>query len=141
MQNKSDHYLGAESFFNEGTAINVPPYVLHRDERYFSPSTDSFWPDRWLVPELRDFSVLGKENNDLPVITNTSAFIPFSIGHANCAGKRLALAEMRTVIVYLLHHFDMRLAEGYDPSLWEKSATDKMILKVGELPVSLTPRL
>ncbi|PAV19171.1 cytochrome P450 [Pyrrhoderma noxium] len=99
-------------FFNEGTAINVPPYVLHRDERYFSPSTDSFWPDRWLVPELRDFSVLGKENNDLPVITNTSAFIPFSIGHANCAGKRLALAEMRTVIAFLLHHFDMCLAEG-----------------------------
>ncbi|KAL5497698.1 hypothetical protein ACEPAH_2629 [Sanghuangporus vaninii] len=32
----------------ESTAVYVPPYVLHRDPRYFSPFPDSFIPERWI---------------------------------------------------------------------------------------------
>ncbi|KAH8104189.1 high nitrogen upregulated cytochrome P450 monooxygenase 1 [Phellopilus nigrolimitatus] len=120
-----------EHIIVEGTAINVPPYVLHRDPRYFSPIPDTFWPDRW----LQTF-----EKNSR-IITNTAAFIPFSFGPANCAGKMLALAEMRSVIALLLQRFDMRFAKGYDARRWEAELENNFVMKVGNLPVVLTARV
>ena len=75
-----------------------------------------------------------------PVITNTSAFIPFSMGHANCVGKNLALAEIRVVVALLIQKFDMRFVAGYDPARWEKEMVDYMLLKLGKLPVELRLR-
>ncbi|KAL5511137.1 hypothetical protein ACEPAH_4352 [Sanghuangporus vaninii] len=38
----------AGRFIPESAAVYIPAYVLHRDPRYFSPSPDSFIPERWL---------------------------------------------------------------------------------------------
>lgn len=136
-----------EHFFSENTAVNVPPYVLHRDPRYFFPLTDTFWPDRWLPASLaQPHPTLASEKSPFtanytgPIITNTTAFIPFSMGHANCVGKNLALAEIRVVLALLMQKFEMRFAAGYDPVRWEKEMVDYTLLKVGELPVELTLR-
>ncbi|KAI5119310.1 hypothetical protein M0805_004554 [Coniferiporia weirii] len=123
-------------FLSEGTAVNVPPYVLHRDPRYFSPMTDTFWPDRWLQPT----STSEKGMPEGPIITNLAAFIPFSAGHAGCAGKNLALAEMRLVVALLMQRFNMRFADGHDPRRWEAEMVDLFVVKPSELPVVLTLR-
>ncbi|KAH6904432.1 high nitrogen upregulated cytochrome P450 monooxygenase 2 [Coprinopsis sp. MPI-PUGE-AT-0042] len=83
----------------EDTAVNIPAYTIHRSPEYFSPSPESFIPERW----LSDSSPLGVQ-----YVTTRDAFIPFSHGPANCAGKPLALVELRFIIAILVQRFDMR---------------------------------
>ncbi|KAL5514428.1 hypothetical protein ACEPAG_2516 [Sanghuangporus baumii] len=145
-QGSGGKWIGGH-FISEGTAVNVPPYLLHRDPRYFSPNPESFWPDRWLQDEstisYTSNSTGGKEGKEErreKIITDITAFVPFSAGNRNCVGKNLALAEMRAVIALLMQRFEMRFADGYDPSRFEEDVMDLFITKVGELPVRLTPR-
>jgi len=74
-------------------------------------------------------------------VTNAAAFIPFSYGPANCAGRNLALVEMRIVVALLIQRFEMRFMQGYDPSRWEEDTEDFYVLKTGKLPIVLTPRM
>ena len=115
-------------FVPENTAVYIPFYILHRDPRYFFPFPDSFMPDRWLDHEGKKFK------------TDTSAYIPFSAGPANCVGKNLALLEMRMVVSAILQRFDLKFAEDYDAKQWEEDMRDYFVIKVGELPVVLTAR-
>ncbi|KAL5511138.1 hypothetical protein ACEPAH_4353 [Sanghuangporus vaninii] len=118
----------AGRFIPENTALDVPPYVIHRDPRYFSPSPGSFIPERWLDSSAGKFT------------TNASAFIPFAAGPGGCAGKNLALLEMRMVVAFMVQRFDMKFAEGYNPRRWEEDLRDFFVMQVGELPVVLYAR-
>lgn len=80
-------------------------------------------------------------DDKVEVVTNTAAFIPFSYGPANCAGRNLALVEMRIVVALLMQRFEMRFSLGYNPSRWEEDTEDFYVLKTGKLPVVLTPRM
>ena len=82
----------------------------------------------------------GKDEDEQEVVTDLSAFQPFSYGPAGCSGKNLAQVEMRIVIATLLHRFEFRLADRYDPRDWDKSIEDYLVVKIGELPVILTAR-
>ncbi|PVH97070.1 benzoate 4-monooxygenase [Periconia macrospinosa] len=65
------------------TVVTTPTYSLQREKRAFV-NPDDFIPERWSTrPEL----MLRKE-----------AFIPFSYGAYNCAGKSLALTELRMIL-------------------------------------------
>ncbi|KAL5532645.1 hypothetical protein ACEPAF_4419 [Sanghuangporus sanghuang] len=121
----------AGRFIPESTAVYIPAYVLYRDPRYFSPSPDSFIPERWLDNEAKDqeYSM------------NALAYIPFSFGPANCAGKNLALLETHMVIAMIVQRFDMGFAAGHDPRQWEEELKDYLVIKVGELPVILRTML
>ncbi|THH05653.1 hypothetical protein EW145_g4639 [Phellinidium pouzarii] len=149
-----------DRFIPEGTAVVIPPYVISRDSRYFSPAPDSFWPERWLHPSVIRRTPKQQEsmaqtpysstllssptlNPDASpdVITNTAAFIPFSYGPANCAGRALAQTEMRMIVALLMQHFSMRFADGYDPRDWEAHIEDWFTVKKGKLHVVLTPRV
>ncbi|KAJ7174134.1 cytochrome P450 [Mycena crocata] len=120
--------LGRDFVIPEGTSVVVPPYTMHRDPRYFSPSPDKYMPERWLSSDTTTFLV------------NEDAFIPFSAGPANCAGKNLAMLEIRMAVAYLLQAFEMRLADGYDPARWEADLQDYFVLQKGSLPVIVTSR-
>ena len=114
----------------EGTGVYVPPYVYHRDPRYFSPDPDAFMPERWL-----------KSSKDDPsVILNTNAFLAFSAGPANCVGKPLGLLEMRVALASLIQAFDFSFADGWDSNEWEEGLEDYLVLTRGELPLQLTKR-
>lgn len=131
------------SFIDESTAVTVPPYVLHRDPRYFSPRPDDFWPERWLQNQTQtnDSTTLASKGPEaVAVITNQAAFIPFSAGNRNCAGKNLALAEMRVVVAVLMQRFEMRFADGYGPDEYEDGVVEKFGMKVGRLQVVLRSR-
>jgi cytochrome P450 len=120
----------------------VPFYAIHRNPAYFSPYTESFWPDRWLVPEGR------KEINDLSkplgknvqVVLEHKAFAPFSSGPASCVGKTLAQNEMRIVASWVVQRFDMKPADGYNLDEWEDNLKDYYVMQKGGLPVVLTRR-
>lgn len=131
------------SFISEGTAVWISPYALFRDPRYFSPSPERFWPDRWLRTANPNYQRNEKSEGtpSIDFITTASSFIPFSLGPANCAGKNLALVEMRMVVAVLVQRFDMTLAEGYDPDKWTDELNDWLVMSTGNLPVTLTPRL
>lgn len=115
-------------FIPENAAVYIPLYILHRDPRYFFPFPELFIPERWLDQEGEKFK------------TDTSAYIPFSAGPANCVGKNLALLEMRMVVSAVLQRFDLKFPDSYDTKRWEEELKDYFIIKVGELPVVLTPR-
>lgn len=51
---------------------------------------------------------------------NRAAFIPFSTGPYSCAGKALAMMELRSVVGRVIAEFDVRLDEGVDVNAyWE----------------------
>ncbi|KAJ7306273.1 high nitrogen upregulated cytochrome P450 monooxygenase 2 [Mycena albidolilacea] len=116
----------AGRFIPEGTSIYIPPYSLHRNPDYFS-HPDNFIPDRWIQD-----SKLEKHN--------TAAFIPFSIGPANCVGKQFAKRELFTVLVVLFKSFDLRFADGFDSEAWPKGLRDFFVVTRPPLCVNLTPR-
>lgn len=76
----------------------------------------------------------------VPFIHNSSAFIPFSFGPANCIGKQLAYREIRLLVATLLKRYDFQFAEGYEPEKYIEELKDDTILVKGELPVILTKR-
>ena len=102
-------------------------WSLHRDSRNFSHA-ESFYPDRWLIAE-------GLEQSKEKLVHNSNAFIPFSFGPANCVGKNLALQEMRMVICHIMQTLELRFPEGYDPMEWDRQLEDRLVMKIGSLPV------
>lgn len=141
--------LTSYSFIPEGTAVVVPPYALLRSPTYFSPNPDSFWPDRWMHESVVRRTALQEANFEFKavsgssedVMTNMAAFIPFSYGPAVCAGRLLAIVEMRMVAALIMQRFEMRFADGYDPRDWEEAMKDYFVAESGKLPVVLTPRI
>ncbi|KAF8140210.1 high nitrogen upregulated cytochrome P450 monooxygenase 2 [Boletus edulis] len=117
-------------YIKEGTHIQVPPYVLHRDPRYFYPRPDEFWPDRWIL----------ETSDSQEFVLDRSAFIPFSMGPANCAGKSLAMLELRAVVSMFIMHFDMEFGDNFDPRVWMESLKDFFVLECGKLMVKLRVR-
>lgn len=72
------------SYIPEGTTASINIFATQRDPRNFSPSPDLFWPDRWLIAQ-------GLQPAPTGFVHNGTAFIPFSFGPSNCAGKPLAM--------------------------------------------------
>jgi cytochrome P450 len=79
--------------------IQMPSFPILRDARNFV-HPDEFIPERWTEkPEL---------------VLNRQVFMPFSIGPYNCAGKGLAMMELRSVIGRVISEFDVVLPEGFE---------------------------
>ncbi|KAI0067779.1 cytochrome P450 [Artomyces pyxidatus] len=113
------------------TQIFVHTYSVQRDPRNFT-SPDSFLPERWLNPLPKEIST-----------HNTAAFFPFSYGPANCAGKNLALLQMRTVICWLMQRFELQRANDHKlPRLeeWADGLQDFYVMGKGPLWVRAVRR-
>ncbi|KLO18216.1 high nitrogen upregulated cytochrome P450 monooxygenase 1 [Schizopora paradoxa] len=123
VQEGSGGRVVAGRFIPEGTEILIAPYVLHRNPKYFAPHTDDFWPDRWLV-STSTTGVIGEEK-----VLNMNAFIPFSYGPQNCAGRNLARLEIRMIICLLLSQFEVSLAENFDKAAWLDSFCDYFVMR------------
>ncbi|KAF4996278.1 hypothetical protein FDECE_12522 [Fusarium decemcellulare] len=97
----------------------------HVDERvYVYP--DRFVPQRWTSkPEL---------------IKDDGVYAPFLIGRYACAGKQLALMEMRTVVVEVARRYDIRLADGQTPEAFSENLVDGFTLTCPKLELVFTPR-
>ncbi|QGA22244.1 hypothetical protein EYB26_009960 [Talaromyces marneffei] len=88
-----------ETFIPGNTIISIPGYQLARDERNFVLAND-FLPERWYSkPELT---------------INKTAHMPFLIGPFNCAGRNLAMMELRSVVARVVHEFDVSFPKGVE---------------------------
>ncbi|KAL7277160.1 hypothetical protein ACG7TL_009006 [Trametes sanguinea] len=135
-------------FVPGGTSMFLHPYSLHRDPRYFSPFTTSFWPERWLVAANRlsldeglKYAPEGFTNAGSVTFNHSdAAFVPFSHGPGNCVGKQLAMQEMRAVVCALLQKFDLRLRDGWDVREYDRGFKDYFVTTRPEVPVTLQAR-
>ncbi|KAG6842095.1 hypothetical protein C0991_002749 [Blastosporella zonata] len=128
------------SYIPEGTTTNVHSYTLQRDVRNFAPSPESFIPERWLTEERQLALEPDLFGNRDSVVHNTSAFIPFSYGPADCIGKRLAMQEIRVVTCAILQRFNIEFAPGYDRRSWEDDMRDFFVIRKPKLPIVFTLR-
>lgn len=62
------------------------------------------------------------------------------MGPANCAGKTLAMLELRAIISLFIMHFDMQFDDNFDPKSWMDSLKDCFVLESGKLLVELRVR-
>ncbi|KAI0265784.1 high nitrogen upregulated cytochrome P450 monooxygenase 2 [Gloeopeniophorella convolvens] len=114
-------------FIPEDTQIFLHTYSMHRDPRNFH-SPEVFMPERW-------FSTGAPKGEH-----NTAAFIPFSYGPTICAGKNLAIMEMRMVLCWLLQHFRFSGVPGFSYERWEESVQDWFVVHHEPLPVKVSHR-
>ncbi|KAL3474375.1 cytochrome P450 monooxygenase [Aspergillus californicus] len=114
-----------EIYIPGNVIVQSPLYTIFRDERNFARPTE-FLPSRWTTePQL---------------VRNKGVFIPFNAGPYSCAGKQLALMELRCVTAGLLHRYDVTLAPGYTKEAFFGGLRDTFTLVVPELPVIFTRR-
>lgn len=111
-----------------------------RSPKYFSPAPEKFRPERFLESNIKKVEKQNPENSENSARTNLAAFIPFSFGPANCAGRALALAELRVVTALMIHHFELRIEDDYNCDEWERDMEDWYVMTVGRLPVKLSLR-
>ncbi|KAI9445854.1 high nitrogen upregulated cytochrome P450 monooxygenase 2 [Lactarius psammicola] len=122
---------GARVFGNlvipEETQLSLHTYSIHRDPRNFY-TPDAFLPERWL-------------SNGAPAgVHNTSAFFPFSYGPTICAGKNLALMEMRMLLCWMLRRFRFSKAPGVTYEGWEERIQDWNVIHNDPLLVRISLR-
>jgi cytochrome P450 len=133
--NYMDNLHHDSSFIPEGNNIFTHTYTLQRNPRYFSPYPDSFWPDRWLPENDRQKAPFNEE-----FILDLAAFNPFSYGPANCAGKNLALLELRVITCFIVQKFNLKVKEGFKIETWEEGVDDFFVVKRPPLPVIMETR-
>ncbi|KAI0265783.1 high nitrogen upregulated cytochrome P450 monooxygenase 2 [Gloeopeniophorella convolvens] len=117
-----------ELIIPEETQVFLHTYSIHRDSRNFY-KPEAFLPERWLSPSVLDGA------------HNTAAFTPFSYGPAICAGKNIALLEMRMVLCWLLRHFHFSEAAGVSYQGWEARIQDWFVVHQDPLFVNLSQEM
>ena len=93
------------------------PILWSLRECYFV-SPLSLIPERWFP-----------ENEHM---RNNEAYIPFSIGHRNCVGMKLALLEMKSAVILLLREFTFSYV-GKTPLATSMDLTnhpDELLMKI-----------
>lgn len=127
------------SFIPEETQVSPWPYAVHRNPNNFSPIPDVFWPDRWLAQESYTLPS-GKIIPADQVITTREVFMPFSLGPYICAGKPLAIIELRAVVCGIVQQCDVRVADGFDLESWNENLREVFVTMRGKLEVVVTMR-
>ncbi|KAI0028043.1 high nitrogen upregulated cytochrome P450 monooxygenase 2 [Vararia minispora EC-137] len=121
-----------EHVIPEQTQVTVHTYSIQRDPRNFA-HPDVFLPQRWLAEEREKAALLPH---------TPAAFFPFSYGPTACAGKHLALLELRVVLCWLFQRFDLAFAaQGVEGDRWEDGLRDFYIARKGKMWVKMSERI
>lgn len=111
----------------EETQVTIHVYSIQRDPRNFH-TPDAFLPERWF------------STGAPPGKHNPAALLPFSYGPANCAGKHLAMMEMRMVLCWVLRRFRFAKAPGFRYEEWEGKVQDWFVVHQPPLLASISSR-
>ncbi|HLY26698.1 MAG TPA: cytochrome P450 [Aggregatilineales bacterium] len=84
----------------KGTLVNIGPYLLHHDARWF-PDPERFNPERW----TKEFE------KQLP----KSAYIPFANGPRVCIGNSFAMMEAQIILATLGQRYQLRPVSAEAP--------------------------
>ncbi|KAN0137395.1 Cytochrome P450 [Lactarius tabidus] len=114
-------------FIPEETQLSLHTYSIHRDPQNFH-TPEAFIPERWF-------------SNGAPAGEhNASAFFPFGYGRTICAGKNLALMEMRMVLCWTLRCLRFSKAAGITCEGWDGRIQDRNVMHIGPLLVKISLR-
>ncbi|KAF2496864.1 cytochrome P450 [Lophium mytilinum] len=96
--------------------ISIPAYALSHDPRCFE-QPDEFIPERWTTrPELT---------------INKAGSMPFMTGPYDCAGKKLAMMELRSVVAKIVKDWNWKVigegGEKWDRAAWFGGVKDHSI--------------
>ncbi|KAI9812638.1 MAG: hypothetical protein M1827_004627 [Pycnora praestabilis] len=86
------------SGYNVGTSI----YSIQHNPAFF-PSPHTFIPSRWLPTDPL---------SEAETTAAYSALNPFSLGPRGCAGRSMALLELRLTVARVLFTYELRMADG-----------------------------
>lgn len=112
-------------FIPGNTIVGIATTAMARDERNFVRPND-FIPERWTTkPEL----CIRKE-----------VFLPFLTGQYVCAGKSLAMMEMRSVVGRVVKEFKIILPEGFDIRDFFENIRDFFIVGVPKVEIRFVKR-
>jgi len=78
----------------QGTAVYVVPWMIHHSPTIWK-NPDLFYPERWIINEY---------HADSP---SDYAYIPFGRGPRMCAGSRLAMMELKILLLSICYNFDI----------------------------------
>jgi len=106
--------------------ISIPIYGIHRDPRYWEKPLE-FIPERW-TEEMPD------------LCKDKGAFMPYTTGIYQCAGKPLATLEMRMIVSRIALTFDLEFAEGKVPEHYEDGLQDLFTLRLPSFFVKFISR-
>ena len=87
--------------FRPGDQVMFSPYVVHRDERFWS-DPEKFDPDRWLT---------GKSPH------TRHAYLPFGAGPRICVGNQLAMVELTLDVARLAERYDIEVSNPDVPAI------------------------
>ena len=92
------------------------------------PHAEEFLPERWyLYPDM---------------VTEKSAWAPFSVGPFGCIGKPLALLSLRTTIAQIVMRFDIGFPDDETDrgTRFETNCRDHFTMSLAELKICLKRR-
>lgn len=84
------------------TIVSTPIWSLQRDSRCFG-EPNAFIPERWLDKSHPD--------SRADLLMDKRAFMPFVLGAMNCAGKYLAIMEIKVCLAKVLQRFEVQFSE------------------------------
>ncbi|RDW74721.1 cytochrome P450 [Aspergillus mulundensis] len=106
--------------------VQSPLYTIFRDPRNFESPLE-FLPTRWTTEPY--------------LVKNKAVYIPFNAGPYSCAGKQLALMELRSVTAALLKRYDITLAPGQSNEAFLEGLRDTFTLVSPPLPLIFSRRV
>ncbi|KAL9966310.1 hypothetical protein ACROYT_G024364 [Oculina patagonica] len=94
--------------FPVGVYVNIPSYAIHRDPDFW-PEPEMFDPDRFLPEEAEK--------------RPTFSYMPFGLGPRQCIGTRMALLELKIVLVAVLQKIKFEKGVGTTEKLEFNAST------------------
>ncbi|KAL4939655.1 hypothetical protein BDV06DRAFT_214127 [Aspergillus oleicola] len=106
--------------------VQSPLHTIFRDSRNFERPLE-FLPSRWTTePHL---------------VKNKAVYIPFNAGPYSCAGKQLALMELRSAVAGLLARYDVTFVPDQNKEPWLNRLMDTFTLVAPPLPLIFKRRI
>lgn len=88
----------------QGTIVSIPMQALQRDPSVWGTDAATFRPARWI-------------KSTVCPVPAAASWMPFLVGSRACAGRRVALLEMKTVTAaVLLEGLVLHIAPGCEPA-------------------------
>ncbi|EFC47456.1 cytochrome p450 [Naegleria gruberi] len=101
---KGGETIGGQ-ILEEGTVVNVGIYAHHKLSH--NNAMDDFKFDRFCIPNNIEKGTMG----NLSIDFQKEDLITFSIGPRDCIGRRMALIEIKLILVYLLKQYRIKVPE------------------------------